>query len=211
MISSNGGGYRERLAQRISGSSNNSFGPNIPPEMQQYQSSATPITRRQGALGLTLGSEPSIPMPMPGFAGVSGMGGKIGAPLISRVASPLIQRALQVAEQRGMTVASGIFEDAAAQGVQLERGAITRAGQAGKEALMNHIAEFERLGVKPQTVSKFLHGFVKRGEGAVPSVDSIASMGGNVGRSASAGMSSGEAQVGRLTQSIMDAAENAFF
>lgn len=204
MISSNGGGYRERLAQRISGSSNGSFGPNIPSEMQQYQSTASVPKPRFGE-----GSD--MPMVMPGFAGVAGMGGEIGAPLISRVASPLIQRALQVAEQRGMTTAAGIFEDAAAQGVQLERGAITRAGQAGKEALMNHIAEFERLGVKPQTVSKFLHGFVKRGEGAVPSVDSIASMGGNVGRSASAGMSSGEAQVGRLTQSIMDAAENAFF
>ena len=139
--------------------------------------------------------------------GTAGMGGKgRGAGrLIDQVPTPVLQRAIQAAAMEGKQIGGQFIEEGARQGVRFGQSGVGRAGRAGEDALFEMIANFERLGAKPQTLTRFLKGFSKYGDDPV---EAMIDMGEDVSRTT---VGFKEALINRMLRNIGNAAEQNFF
>lgn len=141
---------------------------------------------------------------MPG-GGLAGATRKGAARLVDQIPTPVLQRAIQAASMEGKQLGGKWVEEGAAQGVKFGQSGVARAGRAGEDALFEMIANFERLGAKPQTLTRFLKGFSKYGDNPF---DAMESMGENMSRTTKGFK---EALVERMLRNIGDAAEREFF
>ena len=147
----------------------------------------------KGAVALTIGS--------------AAMGGKGKGParLVDQIPTPVLQRAIQAASMEGKQLGGKWVEEGAAQGVKFGQSGVARAGRAGEDALFDMIANFERLGAKPKTLTRFLKGFSKYGDDPFEAMEA---MGENMSRTTKGFK---EALVERMLRNIGDAAEREFF